>query len=100
MGHSLNQPLPAANPIYPSNYCNAELTAYHYQTETSPAGIPTGPASLLLSDIRPDACYGLSPIVHFKFLAEVRVFNPGLGSASSEARLGFGWRHFHKGTSC
>jgi hypothetical protein len=36
------------------------------QTETSPARLLTGLVSLSLSDIRPDARYGLSPIVPFK----------------------------------
>jgi hypothetical protein len=36
------------------------------QMKTSPARMLTGLVSLLLSDIRPDARYGLSPIVQFK----------------------------------
>ena len=48
-----------------------------------------------LSDIRPDSCYGLSPIVPFQFWAEIRVFNPDLGSASGEARSAFRWSLIH-----
>jgi hypothetical protein len=64
--------------------------------KTSPARMLTGLVSVSLSDIRPDARYGLSPIVPFKLWAEVRCFNPGLGSASGEARLGFRWSLFRQ----
>jgi hypothetical protein len=50
---------------------------------------------IFLSDIRPDSRYGLSPIVQFRLWAEVRVFTPGLGSASGEARSAFRWSLFH-----
>src|SRR3954466_4290530 len=50
---------------------------------------------IFLSDIRPDARYGLSPIVQFQLWAEVRVFTPGLGSAPSEAGSVFRWSLFH-----
>lgn len=65
-----------------------------------PRQIADGACFTLLSDIKPDAFYGLSPIVPFQLWAEVQGFNPGLGSASGEARLTIRWGFFfHFGTS-
>jgi hypothetical protein len=63
-----------------------------------PRQIADEACSIFLPDIKSDSRYGLSPIVPFQFWAEVRVFKPGLGSASGEARHSFRWSFFHSRT--
>ena len=53
---------------------------------------------LILSDIRPDARYGLSPIVQFQLWAEDRGFKPGLGSATWRSLAYFRAVHLPSGT--
>src|ERR1700733_2398725 len=104
ISHSLNEPLAWKNSIYPSNYCrmisvsgsanNArepDVSVIRFLIRKKPRQIADEACSIFVSDIKPDSEYGLSPIVPFQLWAAVRVFNPGLGSASGEARQPFRW---------
>jgi hypothetical protein len=74
MEHSLNQPLPAANPIYPSNYCNAKIAAHITKgngtnviiKENRPSRITDRTCFALVSDIMPD-CFDMGFHPSFSF---------------------------------
>jgi hypothetical protein len=74
---SINQPPAQENPIYALKYCNDVIRsgADKVPQENRFRRISGGTCFILVSDIRPDSFYGLTPIVPFQLWAEIRALN-------------------------